>query len=226
MLIVAFSCVDFYFSKLRNIPRTRIPVKYILIFVASILVILSVGQFERGSEKAGYLKVFDRLLFSGDVFLLGYNDRIARYLQEEINVIGYILYPLYGKFLRLFGIDMTPTNIGVALYDFTYGIKTSGSNPRHNYLAYLFGGEYFSWVYSFFVGLFVGYCRFVYLFKITLKNIYKTCFGLLIIMESAACITDTYLFNAKLFVYIFLFLIIYFLAESYRIVTRNVAKSI
>ncbi len=226
VLIVAFSCVDFYFSKLRNIPRTRIPVKYILIFVASILVILSVGQFERGSEKAGYLKVFDRLLFSGDVFLLGYNDRIARYLQEEINVIGYILYPLYGKFLRLFGIDMTPTNIGVALYDFTYGIKTSGSNPRHNYLAYLFGGEYFSWVYSFFVGLFVGYCRFVYLFKITLKNIYKTCFGLLIIMESAACITDTYLFNAKLFVYIFLFLIIYFLAESYRIVTRNVAKSI
>ncbi len=224
VLIVTFSCVDFYFSKIRNIPRTRIPVTYILIFVSSILVILTAGQFQKGDDKASYLKVFDRLLFSGDVFLLGYNDRIANYLQEQVNFVGYILYPLYGKFLRLFGIDLTPLNIGVALYDFTYGIKTSGSNPRHNYLSYLFGGEYFSWVYSFFIGLFIGYCRFVYLFKITLKNIYKTCFGLLIIMESASCITDTYLFNAKLFVYVFLILIIYFVAESYRIVIKNVTR--
>lgn len=224
VIILGFAVVDYYFSAVQNKPRTRIPVKYLLFLVVSILLILSIGNFGGGGTQSAYFKLFDRLILSGDVFLLGYNDRVMRFFEENINAIGYINYPLYSKFLRLMAMENVPPNIGVTVYNFEYGITTSGGNSRHNYVAYIFGGEYFSWLYSLILGLFIGFIRFRLFYRIRLEHTYKMCFFLLLMIEIPSCVTDTYLFNTKLFIYIILFLVIYLLVESFKRSVRNQLK--
>lgn len=208
VLFTCYAFVEYKFASLENKEIKKIPKKYLLIFFTSILFIITVGSFGGGDTSAA-TKLFERVLFSGDIFLLGYNDEAIRYvMMDNKNAFSFIFYPFYGKFLKLIGIDLTPTNIGVGLYDFTYGITTSGSTPRHNYLSLLFFGEKFGWILSLLIGLFIGFVRFiVYEFKST-KSVTFNIFIILVASITPFCITDIYLFNMLLFMIMVLFLII------------------
>lgn len=209
--LVLFTCyafVEYKFSVLENKEIKKIPKKYLVIFFGSILFIITIGSFG-GGDISAVTKLFERVLFSGDIFLLGYNDEAIRYvMMDNKNAFSFIFYPFYGKFFKLFGVDFTPTNIGVGLYDFTYGITSSGSTPRHNYLSLLFFGEKFGWILSLLIGLFIGFIRFiVYEFKST-KSITFNIFIILVASITPFCITDIYLFNMLLFMIVILFLVI------------------
>lgn len=208
VLFTCYAFVEYKFASLENKEIKKIPKKYLLIFFTSILFIITVGSFGGGDISAA-TKLFERVLFSGDIFLLGYNDEAIRYvMMDNKNAFSFIFYPFYGKFLKLMGIDLTPTNIGVGLYDFTYGITTSGSTPRHNYLSLLFLGEKFGWILSMLIGMFIGFVRFVaYEFR-SVKSVTYNIFIILVASITPFCITDIYLFNMLLFMILIMFLII------------------
>ncbi|WKL45993.1 hypothetical protein Q1W71_13600 [Flavobacterium pectinovorum] len=208
VLFTCYAFVEYKFATLENKEVKKIPKKYLIIFFSSILFIITIGSFG-GGDISAVTKLFERVLFSGDIFLLGYNDEAIRYVtMDNKNAFSFIFYPFYGKFLKLIGIDLTPTNIGVGLYDFTYGITSSGSTPRHNYLSLLFFGEKFGWILSLLIGLFIGFIRFViYEFK-SVKSVTFNIFIILVASITPFCITDIYLFNMMLFMIIILFLLI------------------
>ncbi|WP_309705944.1 O-antigen polymerase [Siphonobacter sp. SORGH_AS_0500] len=107
-----------------------------------------------------------RVLISGDIFLLGYNDDVLASINEK-SFIHYAFYPGWGTILKYLGFNIKPPEIiGVDVFDYYYSVRengtNTGANSRYNYISLHFFGFYGAIVYSAIIGFIVGYLRELY----------------------------------------------------------------
>lgn len=154
----------------------------LLLFLAAFpigVVMITVGA----SAESAIQQVALRFMASGDIFLLGYNDDVMASVQET-SFIKYAFYPGWGTILKNLGFNIIPPEpVGVDVFSYYSGRRTSGANGRYNFLAYHFFGLWGGILYAFIIGLLLGYIRrmftkfnpygvsyFGFLFILTLTN--------------------------------------------------------
>ncbi|MCF2491099.1 O-antigen polymerase [Dyadobacter sp. CY347] len=127
-------------------------------------------------------QVYVRLLASGDIFLLGYYDDVMNYIKET-SFFRYAFYPGWGSVLKNLGFTIqAPRPLGAYIFEYyTKATMGGGPNARHNYLGLYFFGFYGSILYSFIIGLIIGYVRNSFKSVNALKSSYFIYFFFLIL---------------------------------------------
>jgi hypothetical protein len=135
----------------------KISVPAILGLVCFPVLVIAVGS--GASTMIAIQSVFIRLLSSGDVFLLGYNDYAMGVITEK-SFLNYAFYPGWGTVLKNLGFNFVPPQaIGADILNYYYGKTDGGPNGRYNYIALHFFGFWGAIPYAAVVGLFVGIIR-------------------------------------------------------------------
>jgi hypothetical protein len=176
-----------------------------------------------GADASGALfAVVIRLLASGDVFLLGYNDAVMGSITEK-SFLKYALYPGWGTVLKNLGFNITPPEaIGADILNFHYGRTDGGPNSRYNYVALYFLGFWGAILYSGFIGTFIGLIR--NSFKIldySKVNYYGYLFLTLTVYLSPTLIDDINIFANYIFWRIFFLTATYVMAKLCFLIIRN-----
>lgn len=137
-------------------PRKISPVLILLLAAFPIgVVMIKVGA----SADSAIQQVALRFMSSGDIFLLGYYDQVMASIQET-SFFKYAFYPGWGTILKNLGFSITPPEpVGVDVFSYYSGARTSGANGRYNFLAYHFFGLWGGILYAFIIGLLLGYIR-------------------------------------------------------------------
>ncbi|WP_307143542.1 O-antigen polymerase [Siphonobacter sp. SORGH_AS_1065] len=158
-----------------------------------------------------------RILISGDIFLLGYNDEVMSTIQEK-SFIHYAFYPGWGTILKYMGLNVkAPEIIGVDVFDYYYNVRTVGSNTgansRYNYIALHFFGFYGAIIYSFLIGIFIAMVRSMFK-KVDYKNnsFLSYLFYAMMAFFSNLLIDDIILFSNFMFWRILFLILTYFAA--------------
>ncbi|WP_221394285.1 hypothetical protein [Dyadobacter sp. NIV53] len=130
---------------------------FILVLACFPVLVLSITS---GADAMGAVQgVFIRLLSSGDIFLLGYNDAVMASITEK-SFLNYAFYPGWGTVLKNLGFDFTPPQaIGADILNYHYGRTDGGPTSRYNYVALHFLGFWGAIIYSGFIGTFIGVIR-------------------------------------------------------------------
>ncbi|MCE7065376.1 hypothetical protein [Dyadobacter sp. CY326] len=136
--------------------KVSLPFLIILMSFPIAVIMIKVGANPATAAQQVYL----RLLASGDIFLLGYNDEIMAGLSES-SFFKYAFYPGWGSILKNLGFAITPPRlIGSDIFEYyTNALEGGGPNARHNYLALHFFGLNGAPFYSLAIGLFIGFIR-------------------------------------------------------------------
>ena len=156
------------------------------------IVMISVGA----DPSSAIQQVGLRLMSSGDIFLLGYYDDVMDSIQES-SFLKYAFYPGWGTILKNLGFEITPPEpIGVDVFAYYSGRRTSGANGRYNYLAYHFFGLWGGIIYALVIGLLLGYLRSTYknLNPVNM-NYYSFLFIVVLISCSTRLVDDLLLFG-------------------------------
>lgn len=162
--------------------KLSLPLAAVLLSFPVAIVMITVGA----DPSSAIQQVGLRLMSSGDIFLLGYYDDVMDSIQEP-SFFKYAFYPGWGTILKNLGFEITPPEpIGVDVFAFYSGRRTSGANGRYNYLAYHFFGLWGGIIYALIIGFLVGYLRSI--FK-NLNPLNMNYFGFLFIMVLIACST-------------------------------------
>jgi len=172
--------------------KLSLPLMAVLLSFPIAIVMISVGA----NPSSAIQQVGLRLMSSGDIFLLGYYDDVMDSIQES-SFLKYAFYPGWGTILKNLGFEITPPEpIGVDVFAFYTGRRTSGANGRYNYLAYHFFGLWGGIIYALVIGLLVGYLRNTYKKLNPLNmNYYSFLFMVVLISCSTRLIDDILLFG-------------------------------
>jgi len=168
------------------------PLMAVLLSFPIAIVMISVGA----DASSAIQQVGLRLMSSGDIFLLGYYDDVMDSIQES-SFLKYAFYPGWGTILKNLGFEIIPPEpIGVDVFAYYSGRRTSGANGRYNYLAYHFFGLWGGIVYALIIGLLLGYLRSIYknLNPINM-NYYSFLFIVVLISCSTRLVDDLLLFG-------------------------------
>ncbi|WP_455425038.1 hypothetical protein [Dryocola sp. LX212] len=100
-----------------------------------------------------------RFVNSGDVFFMAWpNDFLATVMASD-----HAFMALFKDFLgatRIVPQDLLPTHIGLVIFDSMYNSEAlSGPNARHNVFGLFYFGTFGAIIYSFILGLMVGFIR-------------------------------------------------------------------
>ncbi|WP_143061687.1 hypothetical protein [Dyadobacter sp. SG02] len=202
-----------------QIKKINIPWPLLLVLAAFPIgvVMVSVGA----NASSALQQVGLRLMASGDIFLLGYYDDVFASIQES-SFFKYAFYPGWGTILKNLGFEIVPPEpVGVDVFAFYSGSRTSGANGRYNYLAYHFFGLWGGFVYALIIGLLVGYLRHLYTKLDASKVGY---FGFLFMVTLISCssrlIDDILLFGNTSFWAIFFLIFCTIVAKILNLVLR------
>jgi hypothetical protein len=153
----------------------------------------------------------ERLLASGDVFVMGYNDSVIHSFSNN-SFFEYIFYPGFGNILKNLGFPITsPPVLGGQIYEYYRGVNTAGPNARHNYVGLVFLGPYLSIFFSFFSGAIIGYVRGKYISKN--RNFFNLLLYTITYYWIVSLITDVNMFMSFFVWAIIVFLLVYFLSN-------------
>ncbi|MCF0058313.1 hypothetical protein [Dyadobacter sp. CY356] len=165
--------------------------------------------------------VFIRLLASGDVFLLGYNDAVMNSIKEK-SFLKYLFYPGWGTILKNLGFNISPPDvIGTDIQNFHYGKTDGGPNSRYNYVALHFLGFWGAIIYSGFIGTAIGVVRNTFRnLDVSRINYFGYLFLTLIAYLSNLLIDDSIVFANYIFWRLFFLVICYILTKTVFLIIR------
>lgn len=166
--------------------------------------------------------VFIRLLASGDVFLLGYNDDAMSSLNEK-SFFKYLFYPGWGTILKNLGFNITPPDvIGTDIQNYHYGKTDGGPNSRYNYVALHFLGFWGAIIYSGFIGTAIGVVRNNFRnLDVSRINYFGYLFLTLIAYLSNLIIDDSIVFANYIFWRLFFLILCYIVTKIVFLIIKN-----
>ncbi len=195
--------------------QIKLSIFNLILFVSFPVMIIMILAGTDFNSAVGLLYL--RVLISGDIFLLGYNDNVLASINEK-SFIHYAFYPGWGTVLKYMGFNIKPPEIiGVDVFDYYYNVRdngtNTGANARYNYISLHFFGFYGAIIYSLIIGFIVGYMREIY----KIINFKKIKFIYYFIMAIGAffshlLIDDIIMFSNYMFWRIFFLLITYTLS--------------
>lgn len=155
--VAIFFIVEYYFY--RKTGKNIVHVKLIYLLCLSLFPLLVIITIDNVGFFQSILLFGIRLIGSGDIFVMGYDDDVVRHISAN-SFWQYIFYPGWGSILKTIGFSITPPPIiGVDIYNYHYGLTNAGPNTRLNFLAYYFFGTFWGSMFAGFIGFFVGYVR-------------------------------------------------------------------
>lgn len=170
LLILVFVVFYYYLFMLLfnfNIDRSKLQrlLRYqlILLFLA-VVAAFGVASFELnrmgvgGGRLSPIVALGQRLVRSGDVFMMGYIDEVVENMQQDNGFMA-MFSDFFGMF-RLVSYDDLPVSLGNQLH--RYHAKNNlpmGPNPLHNIFGLFYFGYWGSLLYSFLVGYVFSYLR-------------------------------------------------------------------
>lgn len=166
--IFIFFYVTFYCSikldYLNYMDRfNKLSVKIFFIAFITLIFLLLLSH----KDEIPLITIFNRVIMTGDVYMMAYvNNNIDKITGNFFNL------SLPYKLIEVFKIDHEES-IGSQLIKLVYGIESiNGPNARHNIFGYVSFGYYGSIVFSFLIGLLIGFIRnkFIKYFKINIKS--------------------------------------------------------
>jgi hypothetical protein len=202
--------------------KLSLPLIILLLGFPVAIVMISVGA----DASSAIQQVGLRLMASGDIFLLGYYDDVMDSIQES-SFFKYAFYPGWGTILKNLGFEITPPEpIGVDVFAFYSGRRTSGANGRYNYLAYHFFGLWGGIIYALIIGLLVGYLRSMFKNLNPLNmNYYSFLFMVVLISCSTRLIDDILLFGNTSFWALLFLTVSYVVAKILYMVLQVVTRT-
>jgi hypothetical protein len=202
--------------------KLSLPLVLLLLSFPVAIVMISVGA----DASSAIQQVGLRLMSSGDIFLLGYYDDVMDSIQES-SFFKYAFYPGWGTILKNLGFEIIPPEpIGVDVFAFYSGRRTSGANGRYNYLAYHFFGLWGGIIYALIIGLLVGYLRSMYKNLNPLNmNYYSFLFMVVLISCSTRLIDDILLFGNTSFWALLFLTVSYVVAKILYMVLQVVTRT-
>lgn len=202
--------------------KLSLPLIIVLLGFPVAIVMISVGA----DASSAIQQVGLRLMASGDIFLLGYYDDVMDSIQES-SFFKYAFYPGWGTILKNLGFEITPPEpIGVDVFAFYSGRRTSGANGRYNYLAYHFFGLWGGIIYALIIGLLVGYLRSMFKNLNPLNmNYYSFLFMVVLISCSTRLIDDILLFGNTSFWALLFLTVSYVVAKILYMVLQVVTRT-
>ena len=202
--------------------KLSLPLVLLLLSFPVAIVMISVGA----DASSAIQQVGLRLMSSGDIFLLGYYDDVMDSIQES-SFFKYAFYPGWGTILKNLGFEIIPPEpIGVDVFAFYSGRRTSGANGRYNYLAYHFFGLWGGIIYALIIGLLVGYLRSMYKNLNPMNmNYYSFLFMVVLISCSTRLIDDILLFGNTSFWALLFLTVSYVVAKILYMVLQVVTRT-
>lgn len=202
--------------------KLSLPLIIVLLGFPVAIVMISVGA----DASSAIQQVGLRLMASGDIFLLGYYDDVMDSIQES-SFFKYAFYPGWGTILKNLGFEIIPPEpVGVDVFAFYSGRRTSGANGRYNYLAYHFFGLWGGIIYALIIGLLLGYLRSMFKNLNPLNmNYYSFLFMVVLISCSTRLIDDLLLFGNTSFWALLFLTISYVIAKILYMVLQVVART-
>lgn len=184
---------------------------------------VAVVSITRGGDTMDAITgVFIRLLASGDVFLLGYNDDVMNAINEK-SFLKYLFYPGWGTILKNLGFNISPPDvIGTDIQNFHYGKTDGGPNSRYNYVALHFLGFWGAIIYSGFIGTAIGMVRNTFRnLDVSRINYFGYLFLTLIAYLSNLIIDDSIVFANYIFWRLFFLILCYIFTKIVFLIIKS-----
>jgi hypothetical protein len=207
--IVYFFTMNYCLYKMGVVKRIKIKLLILVPLFIFPIVIIMIQNMSINIEFVLFLLI-GRIIGSGDIFVMGYNDNVINSLVGD-SFFYYVFYPGFGSILKNLGFPLTPPIVlGSQIYKYYYGIGTAGPNARHNYLGLFFLGPYLSIFFSFFCGTVIGFVRGKIIRN---RNFFNLMFYMLLYTTVISLITDVLIFMNSFFWSSIFFLLIYFISD-------------
>ena len=184
------------------------------------VVIISITR--GGDTTEAVTGIFIRLLSSGDIFLLGYNDDAMNAITEK-SFLKYLFYPGWGTILKNLGFNVsTPQGIGPDLLNYHYNRTNGGPNSRYNYMALHFLGFWGAIIYAAFIGTAIGVVRNNFRnLDVSRINYISYLFLTIIAYFSNLLIDDSMMFSNYIFWRPFFLFLCYLLTKTVCLIIKN-----
>ncbi|HWW41766.1 O-antigen polymerase [Pedobacter sp.] len=147
----------------RQIQRIR-KLQKILLISSVVLLFLVIGiQLSTLGDESNFasslMLLGKRIVSFGDIYFLALPNDVIIQLHDKQGPLLQLFKDPLGMF-RVIPWTSLPTDNGFAVSSYHYGDIPSGPNPRYNYFAMLYFGNYFiQMVYCFTIGIFVSFLR-------------------------------------------------------------------
>lgn len=193
---LTFKMKDYIFIKKFN------GISYKIIFLAAVALFLIL--LIKGENPINH--VIFRIIMTGDIYMMSYVDNNIQFLEGS-----FLSLTLPYKLVNLFNLEFFPV-IGKQLLSIVYGVDiNAGPNARHNIFGFVSFGYIGSVVFSFFIGLVMGFLR-NRLIKLMKSNVESLIIFVLVVNNAFSLESD---FNFAFFKFIslgFALVIIYALS--------------
>lgn len=169
-----------------------------------------------GDPSTAFLFLAQRIVGYGDVYWHAYPNAYIENLPHDHFFIA--VFSSFLGFFRIVDSSSFPEPLGYSLTKMFYTVDMIvGPNPRHNIFGYIYFGPYFSILYSFVLGTFLGYIRKLFfnayslriLSKILLLLVYcifiniETDINFIVFQLNNLLVVIPFLLGISLFVYYF-----------------------
>lgn len=207
--ISIFFIVEYYFY--RRTGKTIAHVKWYNLVILCTFPLLVIVILDNVDMFQAIILFGARLIGSGDIFVMGYNDDVIRHISANSS-LQYILYPGWGSILKTIGFSITPpVVIGVDIYDYYYNAADAGPNARLNFLTYYFWGTLGGSFICFLIGYYIGYFRCKYgKYK---HNMFVFFVSTILYISILSIISDLNIFLNDFFWTFAVFVVLYFTAQ-------------
>ena len=201
----------------------RISVKFFILAVFTTSVVLWFVKHENP-----FLTIAWRVIMTGDVYMMAYVNNNIEMIEGD-----FLTLVLPYKVVNMLGLDHVK-NLGNQLIEIIYQAGLNiGPNARHNILGYVSFGYWGSLIFSFFIGILVGFLR-NKLIKLLKLNLESLTIFVLILSPALSLPTDfaygffKYISELIVFIIIYTLSVIFSLEKSKqygKIVERDINKT-
>lgn len=207
--VLIFFVIEYYFHRKIGSAVTHIKWYNLLVLCAFPLLVIII--LDNVDILQAIILFGARLIGSGDIFVMGYNDDVIRHISADSS-IRYLFYPGWGSILKTIGFSITPpVVIGVDIYNYYYNAADAGPNARLNFLTYYFWGTFCGSFICFVIGYYIGYFRYKYgRYK---HNMFVFFVSTILYINILSIVSDINIFLNDFFWTCAVFIIFYFIAQ-------------
>ena len=198
--LLAFHNIFFNAKLIRKVYRILL-----IIFVLALASAIFVLSIESDNNiNIAMFKLFNRLLFNGDVVLYYYEPSVYQYFKD-LNLLDFIYHILNGPLgmLRLVPYELPHGYTMVSIYN--GGVlpfdSILGPNTPFYVIADIYFGPYFGWLYSLILGLFFGFIRRIFV-RYKGRNMFIFSFLIFLVLISFQLITEVSSFFSTIFEFV------------------------
>ena len=157
-LKLGYSLNDLTILKQLKKHRKKIKIYQLICFIAAFCSALAVLSITRGEGVNLLLSLFRSLVNRGDIYMYAYPNEVLERIEQVNPFLAIFKGPL-GQ-LGIVDKENLPTALGLQLYRYFYDVNIRmGPNPRHNVFGLLYFDYYSSIIYSFLLGVILGFAR-------------------------------------------------------------------